>query len=85
MPSQITSDEIRAFAYKNYINPARASGRATVTIRAGDVHSKMYLKDRMPQVCGALGARIFETEYSVTRISEAGPHNGANKTFTFQV
>lgn len=85
MTSQVTSDQIREFVNETYIRPARSAGQTTVTIRAGDVHSQMGLKERMPQVCGAIGADKFQTEYRVTLLSQDGPHNGANKRFTFQV
>jgi hypothetical protein len=34
------ADEIRDFAYKRYIQPARQRGERQVTIRAGDVHKE---------------------------------------------
>ena len=45
----------------------------------------MQLKDRMPAVASALGAKAFETAYRVKCIGRTGPHNGANLTFTFEV
>lgn len=80
-----TADGIRQFVNVNYIRPARNAGTKQVVIRAGDIHSAMKLKDRMPAVASALGAKIFETDYRVRCVSRTGPHNGANLRFTFEI
>jgi hypothetical protein len=80
-----TSDLIREFVNHHYIEPARKAGKQRVSVTAGEVHSKMLLTSRMPQVCGALGANIFETTYRVKLLSREGPQNGASLEFTFQV
>jgi hypothetical protein len=80
-----TSDLIREFVNLHYIEPARKAGKSQVSVLAGDVHSKMKLTSRMPQVCGALGANLFESAYRVKLLRREGPQNGANLEFTFQV
>ena len=47
-----------------------------VTVRAADVYTGMKLKDRMPAVASALGAKVFETTYRVRCVGRTGPHNG---------
>jgi 5-methylcytosine-specific restriction protein B len=79
------SDDIRKFAYEEYIEPARKKGLSEVTIRSGDLHNKMGLKNRMPAVCGALGTDSFKTQYSVKLIRRSPVTNGANVYFTFQI
>ena len=79
------ADEIRQFVNARYIEPARAGGTKQITIRAGDVHAEMGLKDRMPAVASALGATTFETRYRVHCASRVGPHNGANLKLTFDI
>ena len=79
------ADTIRQFVDTRYIKPARSSGTKHLTIRAGDVHAAMKLKDRMPAIASALGAKVFETTYAVKCISRTGPHNGANLMFTFEL
>jgi len=81
----ILADQIRDFAFRRYIEPARKQGQKTVTIRAGDVHSEMRLGQRMPAVCGALGTDKFQAEYQVELIDRKGPNQGANVFFTFKV
>lgn len=77
------ADAIRETAYREYIKPARERSLREVTIRAGDVHDKMGLADRMPAVCGALGTKIFERKYRVKRTNRQGVTNGPNVYFTF--
>ena len=79
------AEDIRKFTYKHYILPARNKNATQVTIRAGDIHSKMRLKSRMPAVCGALGTKIFKDTYNVKLINRRGSTNGANVYFTFKL
>lgn len=79
------ADEIRGFAYENYIKPARNKGEETVTIRAGDVHDAMGLKSKMPSVCGALGTNKFLKQYGLSLENREGPTCGANVYFTFEI
>ena len=79
------ADLIREFVYKTYVAPAKNAGKAEVEVRAGDVHSAMKLKDRMPAIASALGAKTFESTYGVQCLSRTGPHNGANLVFKFRV
>ena len=79
------ADKIREFVYENYIKPARERGLRLVTIRAGDIHSQMGLKNRMPAVCEALSAKKFEEMYNVKLIKRKGPVHGADVYFTFRI
>ena len=79
------ADEIREFVFKEFIEPARKQSKKTAVIRAGDIHSKMGLSDRMPAVCAALGSEKFEKQYNIKRIKLEGPIHGANALFTFEI
>ena len=81
----MAADTIREFVRHPYIDPARKTGAAQVTVRAGDVHRDMHLVDAMPAVCGAIGARKFETRCAVKLVNRVGPTNGANVYFTFEI
>jgi hypothetical protein len=80
-----TSDLIREFVNHHWIEPARRDGRRDAAVRAGDVHDRMLLRSRMPQVCGALGANVFAETYRVRLLHRDGPQNGPNLVFTFEV
>ena len=79
------ADDIRDFAFRKFIEPARKQGKRTVTIRAGDVHKDMGLYDRMPAVCSALGSNKFENQFNIKRLKVEGPIQGANALFTFEI
>lgn len=79
------ADEVRDYCGRHIVEPARARGEKEVVIRAGDVHKAMGYKNRLPLVCSALGAGLFEETYGVRRKSVDGPLNGSNTVFTFTV
>jgi len=79
------ANRIRHFTVDRFIAPAKAAGRDTITIRAGDVHREMGLTNAMPAVCSALGSRKFDKYANITRSALVGPANGANVYFTFKL
>lgn len=79
------ADRIRKFVLDHYISPARAEGRAEITVRAGDVHQTMGLSNAMPNVCSAIGGVKFEQLAEVTRSRRVGPPMGANVYFQFKL
>jgi hypothetical protein len=79
------ADEVRAHCGNSIVEPARARGEDEVSIRAGDVHQDLGYRNRLPLVCSALGAAIFEEQYRVRRIAVEGPLNGSNTLFRFSV
>ena len=81
----IFADEIRRYCVEHYIQPAREKGERYVTIRAGDVHRALGYSNRMPLVCSAIGARVFEEENNIRRVMIEGPMNGANTTIKFEL
>ena len=81
----MTADDIREYCRVHYVEAARSDGRQTVTIRAGDVHKSLGLKDRMPQVVSALAVPAFEELCGVKQVGRAGPNAGANTTFNYSV
>jgi 5-methylcytosine-specific restriction enzyme B len=81
----MTADDIREYCRVHYVEAARTAGSQTVTIRAGDVHKSLGLKDRMPQVVSALAVHAFEERCGVKQVGRAGPNAGANTTFTYNM
>lgn len=79
------ADQVRTHCGEKIIAPARAAGRNDVAIRAGDIHADLGYKNRLPLVCSALGASIFEERYRVRRKAVEGPLNGANTLFRFEL
>lgn len=54
-----------------------------ISIRAGDVHAAMHLRDRMPAVCSALESSKFAALCDIELLSRKGPIQGANVVFIF--
>ncbi len=79
------ADRIRQFVIDNYVDPARSAGRTECTVRAGDVHRSMNLRDRMPAVCSAIGGVKFLHMATVSLRDRTGPTNGANVYFCFNL
>jgi hypothetical protein len=79
------AERIRKFVFDHYVSPARAEGRAEITVRAGDVHRAMGLSSAMPNVCSAIGGVKFERLAEVTRSRRVGPPMGANVYFQFNL
>lgn len=79
------SDRVRQYAFETFIQPARQKSEPLVIVRAGDIAAKLGLSGTLPQVCGALGATTFETQFRVRRVYLHGPINGANTYFVFDV
>ena len=83
------ADEIRQYATRHYIEPARRQGRKAVHIRAGDVHDALDLTMQHANVCQALVGRKFQEQSGVRHVEDAyeGPPSraGANSTFHYEI
>jgi len=79
------ADQIRGWVVNEVFEPARAKGHSKVSVKAGDVHRQMGLRNRLPAVCAALGSGVLLQRAGVKRVSVEGPANGATTTFTFDL
>jgi hypothetical protein len=79
------AEQIRVYANRAFIEPARRAGRTEVTIVAGHMHKDMRLTNRMPAVCAALDAQKFQEEYGVVLSSRAGPRQGATAAWRYSL
>jgi 5-methylcytosine-specific restriction protein B len=77
------ADSVRAYVVKNYIEPARKDGLATIKVRAGDVHKALKFTARHPLVCSALTAMEFRREQNLELLRTDGPGQSSTTTFTF--
>jgi hypothetical protein len=53
------AEEVREYALKNYIEPARAAKAPSVQIRASDNHKALNFHARLPRICSGLTAMSF--------------------------
>lgn len=52
-PAKITTDDIRQYIV-SLKESAKASGKASVVLKSGDIHRDLKLKSALPQVCNAM-------------------------------
>jgi hypothetical protein len=79
------ADKIREFVVKNSIDPARKSGKPTVTIKASDIHKAMGLQNNFPSVCQALDADKFLDFASVMLSKRTGPPKSSSVVWTYDL
>lgn len=79
------ADRIRGFVIRDYIEPYRQTGQAEITVRAGDVHKAMGLRDALPAVCSAIGTTIFQEMAEVRLARRTGPEASTTTEFTFEL
>jgi len=77
------ADRIRAYVIERFIDPARQRGEATVTVRAGDVHSALNLSASHPNVCQALRGAKLQRLARVPAPIFLGPDNSSATSFTY--
>jgi DNA-directed RNA polymerase subunit RPC12/RpoP len=79
------ADEIRSHIITNHVNPARSRKQGELSLRAGDIHRELSLKNRMPAVCGVLGGEKLQQEAHIMRIATSGPIPSATAEFRFKI
>lgn len=79
-------DTIIKYVYDNCVVPVRGK-QTEFTIIAGDVHDKMGLQNRVPNVCNALQGIKFQALSNIKLIKAVGPESGQARsmkyTYTF--
>jgi hypothetical protein len=87
MQQETSADIIRAFARREFIEPARRRGDSQVQISAYDVHKRLHLRNRVPNVCQALSGRKFLEENDLELEHLSGPRSGLGATvkFTYRI
>ena len=76
------AETIRRHLLEHYFEPARSRGETLVTVRAGDIHKELGLRNRVPNVCQAMESRILERNARVKISSKQGPPRGRGTTLT---
>lgn len=73
---------IREYIRARYMEPARRRRETLVTIRAGDIHRELGLRNRVPSVCQVMESKLLEKEAGVKVSSKQGPPSGRGTTLT---
>jgi hypothetical protein len=79
------SDRVRDHLKRKYIDPAKKSGKKTLTIRAGDIHKELGFSRRIPVVCSALRSRKLSKNCDIELTYIGGPNNSTTTTFTYNL
>lgn len=79
------ADEVRKYAKKHYIIPARQNHQKRVVFTASDIHHGLDLTSRYPLVCSSIDSRKFIVFARVELIKREGPQQGASARWTFKV
>ena len=79
------ADQVRDFAYRTYIRPARDARQDEVRIRCGDVHTALGFVRRHAVVCAALGAMKFRREHAMELIGTEGLVQSPTLVYTFRL
>jgi hypothetical protein len=74
--------KIREYIRTRYLEPARYRRETLVTIRAGDIHRELGLRNRVPSVCQVMESKLLEKEAGVKVTSKQGPPSGRGTTLT---
>ncbi|MGH9606445.1 MAG: hypothetical protein ACRD3N_12200 [Terracidiphilus sp.] len=76
------ASNIRHYMRVRYFDPARRKKETLVTLRAGDIHRELGLRNRVPNVCQVMESKILEKEAGVKVSSKQGPPSGRGTTLT---
>jgi hypothetical protein len=83
-PQQMSrADQVRRFVLERIIQPGRAAGRQTVTVRAGDVQRDLGWWNRAPSVCSALDTREFQQMSQTHLVERRGPAQSTTTEWVF--
>jgi hypothetical protein len=76
------ANAIRSYIRLHYLEPARLRHETLVTVRAGDIHRELGLRNRVPNVCQVMESKLLEKEAGVKVSSKQGPPSGRGTTLT---
>lgn len=79
------ADDIRDFAYEQFINPARARGYSVVAIASRDIHDGLQLHSKFPNVCQALSGQKFYSKYGLSIPEILGPNPSSTTIFVYRL
>lgn len=79
------ADEIRRYAVRHYVEPAREAGERRVSIPVGKLHAAMGFNSRVPAVCSALRVEKFQVMANLELKGHSGPCESTKTTFHYRV
>jgi hypothetical protein len=83
MAQHTDAERIREFVQKEVLEPALLRRETTVRVVAGDIHKRLGLRHRVPNVCQVLNSQKFRRENHLVLEKFEGPPSGLGTTATF--
>ncbi len=84
---KISSEDVREYVEKQYIDDSRKKGVKRFTVNAGEIHRGLGLQNRVPLVCMAIQSKKFLDRHGLKLVEKSGPVSGIstklNLTFEF--
>lgn len=80
-----TAIDVRNYAIRNFVDPARRQGISSVTFTATDIHKGLGLERRFPLVCSAIDADKFLDIAKVILVTREGPKQSSTVRWTFDL
>ncbi len=78
-----SSDLVRDYARRTYVEPAKREGLMRFLIKVGDVNKAMRLHNRVPLVCSALRSGKFLKGNALRLVERTGPPSGMSTTVVY--
>lgn len=79
------ADRIRQYVLEKYIEPAREAGRNHVEVLVSDVNAALGLKEAWPNICQAVGGRMFRDLAHVPEPERIGADQSSATVFRFDL
>lgn len=79
------ADRIRQYVIEHYIEPAREEGNAEVEVLVRDVNTALELNEAWPNICQALGGRIFQDLSQLPVPEMIGADQSSATVFRFDI
>lgn len=79
------ADRIRQYVLEHYIEPAREHGRDHIEVLVRDVNEALGLKEAWPNICQALGGRIFQDMAQIPEPERIGADQSSATVFRFKL
>ncbi len=79
------ADRIRQYVLEQYIEPAREDGRNHVDVVVRSVNEALGLNQAWPNICQALGGRIFQEMAEIAEPERIGPDLSSATVFRFKL
>ena len=80
---KIGANEIREYAARTFVAPARQQGQKRLSIKVGDIVRELRIYRSVANVCSALKTEEFQQVNRLRLVDATGPRSGLSTTVVF--